>query len=63
MNTIAPSSLIGSLSKLQETRAGIKARTSSDSCQIRPVNLELLALDRRKNVVNTIAPSFLIGGV
>ena len=48
MNTIAPSSLIGSPSNLQVTREGMNARTSSNSCQIRPVSLELLALDRLK---------------
>ena len=65
MNTLAPSFLIGSSSFLQVTRTCIQAWVSSNFEQIPPPTPELSALERLKkmmyNVVNTLAPSFLIG--
>ena len=37
--------MIKSLSNLQVTRTGIRSQTSSNSSQVRPVTLELIALD------------------
>ena len=63
MTTQAPSFLIRTSSFLQETRTCLKAWMSSNFNQIRPLTTELLALERLMlyNVVNTLAPSFLIG--
>ena len=65
MNTLAPSFLIRSSSFLQVTRTCIKAWMSSNFDHIPPPTSELSALVRLKNwmynVVNTLAPSFLIG--
>ena len=47
VNTIVPSCLIGS-SYLQVTKTGIKSYTSSNSRQIQPVSLELLAVELMK---------------
>ena len=69
MNTLAPSFLIGSTSYLQVMRTTIISRTSSNLGQIRPKTAELAALERLekspytytgRNLVNTLAPSFLI---
>ena len=46
VNTLAPSSLIGSSSILQVTRTTIKAWTSSKFDQIIPWTAELAALER-----------------
>ena len=68
MTTLAPSFLIGSSSYLQVTRTSITSRTSSKFGQIGPRTAELAALERLekspltyygKNLVNTLAPSFL----
>ena len=68
MNTLAPSFLIGSSSYLQVTRTSITSQTSSKFGQIGPRTVELAALERLekspktyngRNLVNTIAPSFL----
>ena len=68
MVTVAPSFLIGS-SFLQVTRTIIKSRKSSKLDQIRPWTAGLAALERLekspytysgRNLVNTLAPSFLI---
>ena len=70
INTLATSFLIGSSSFLQVTRSTIKFRMSSKFTKIRPWTAELAALERLKkspktyngrNVVTTLAPSFLIG--
>ena len=70
VNTLAPSILIGSSSFLQVTRTTIKAWTSLKFDQIRSLTAELAALERLekspwtyngRNLVNTLAPSFLIG--
>ena len=64
MNSPAPSFLIGSSSLLQVTRTCIKAWMSFEFNQIRPLTTELPTLERLKtmyNVVNTLAPSVLIG--
>ena len=70
VNTLAPSFFIGSSLFLQVRRTTIISRTSSNFNQIRPRTAELPALDRIKkfpyayngrNLVNTLAPSFLIG--
>ena len=70
VNTLAPSFLNGSSSFLQVTRPTIKSWTSSKFDQIRPWTAELAALERLEkspltynwgNLVNTLAPSFLIG--
>ena len=70
MTTLAPSFLIGFSSYLQVTRTSITSRTSSKIGQIGPWTAELAALERLekyqwtfngRNVVNTLAPSFLIG--
>ena len=69
MNTLAPSFLIGS-SFLQVTGTTITSQTSSKFGQIGPRTAELAALERLekspktyngRNLVNTLAPSFLIG--
>ena len=69
VNTLAPSFFIRSSSFLQVTRTTIKSWTSSKFDQIRPWNAELPALERLekspytyngRNLVNTLAPSFLI---
>ena len=66
MNTLAPSFFIGSSSYLQVTKIFITSRSSSKFGQIRPRTGELAALEKsqrlimEKNVVNTLAPSFLI---
>ena len=68
MTTLAPSFLIGSPSYLQVKRTSITSRTSSKFGQIGPRTAELAALERLekspytyngKNLVNTLAPSFL----
>ena len=68
MNTLAPSFLIGSSSYLQVTRTSITSRTSSKFGYIGQRTAELPALERLenssytyygKNLVNTLAPSFL----
>ena len=70
MSTLAPSFLIGSSSYLQVTRTSITSRTSSKFGQIGPRTAELAALERLekspstyngRNLVNNLAPSFLIG--
>ena len=65
MNTLELSFLIGSSSFVQETRTCIKAWMSSNFNQTRPLTIELPALLASEksmyNVVNTLAPSFLIG--
>ena len=63
VTTLAPSFLIGSSSYLQVTRTSITSRTSSKFGQIGPRTAELAALEtyNGRNVVNTLAPSFLIG--
>ena len=69
MNTLAPLFLIGSSSYLQVTRTSITSRTSSKFGQIGQRTAELAALERLekspytyngRNIVNTLAPSFLI---
>ena len=68
MNTLAPSFLIGSSSYLQVTKTYITSQTSSKFGQIGPRTAELAALERLenstktyngRNLVNTLAPSFL----
>ena len=70
MSTLAPSFLIGSSSYLQVTRSLIISQTSSKFGQIGPRTAELAALERLekspytyngRNLVNNLAPSFLIG--
>ena len=70
VSTLAPSFLIGSSSFLQVTRTTIKSQTSSKFDQIQPWTVELAALGHLekslltyngRNLVNTLAPSFLIG--
>ena len=65
VTTLAPSSLIETSSPLQETRTCIKAWMSLNLNQIKPLTMELPALEHLKksmyNVVNTLALSFLIG--
>ena len=70
MTTLAPSFLIGTSSYLQVTRTSIISWTSSKFGQIGPRTEELAALERLekspwtyngRNLVNTLAPSFLIG--
>ena len=65
MNTLAPSFLIRSSSFLQVTMTCMQAWMISNFDQIPPPTPELSALARLKklmyNVVNTLAPSFLIG--
>ena len=46
VSSFSQSHLIGSLSNLQVTRTGIKARTSSNLCRIRSFTLELFAFER-----------------
>ena len=69
MNTLAPSFLIGYSSYLQVTRTSMTSRTSSKFGQIGPRTAKLAALERLEkspwtyngsNLVNTLAPSFLI---
>ena len=69
VSTLAPSFLIGSSSCLQEKRTSITFQTSSKFGQIGPRTAELGALERLenspltyngRNLVNTLAPSFLI---
>ena len=70
VTTLAPSFLIGSSSYMQVTRTSITSRTSSKFGKIRPMTAELAALERLeksqytyngRNLMNTLAPSFLIG--
>ena len=65
MTTLVPSFLDGSSSSLQITRPTIKARMSLNFGKIPSLTSELAALERQekimKNVVTTLAPSFLIG--
>ena len=70
VNTLEPSFLIGSSSFLQVTRTNIKSWMILKFGQIRPWTAELAALELLKkspyfyhgrNVVTTLAPSFLIG--
>ena len=65
MNTLAPSFLNRSSSFLQVTRTCMKAWMRTNFGQIPPPTPELSALARLKklmyNVVNTLAPLFLIG--
>ena len=69
VDTLAPLFLIGSSSYLQVMRTSITSRTSSKFGQIGPRTAELAALGRLekspytyngRNLVNTLAPSFLI---
>ena len=69
VTTLAPSFLIRS-SSLQVTRTSITSQTSSKFGQIGPRTAQLAALERLekspltyngRNLVNTLAPSFLIG--
>ena len=68
VTTLAPSFLIEYSSYLQVTRTSITSRTSSKFGQIGPRTVELAALERLeksqtydgRNVVNTLAPAFLI---
>ena len=69
MNTLAPSLLIRSSSYLQVRRTSITSRKSSKFGQIGQRTSELAALERLekfpktyngRNLVNTLAPSFLI---
>ena len=69
VNTLAPLFLIGSSSFLQGRRTTIRSRTNSKFDQIGPWTAELAALERLekspltynwRNLVNTLAPSFLI---
>ena len=60
MSTVAPSSLIRSSSFLQVTTC-MKAWTSLNFGQIPPPTPELSALACLKNLLNTLAPTFLIG--
>ena len=65
--TLAPSILIGSSSYLEATKIAITSWMSLNFSQIRPLIIELSALDCVKNqksifsVVATLAPSFLFG--
>ena len=68
MTTLAPSFLIGSSSYLQVMRTSITSRMSSKFGQIGSWTAELAALERLenslltyngRNLVNTLAPSFL----
>ena len=68
MSTLVPSFLIGSSSYLQVTRTSITSRTSLKFGQITPRTAELAGLERLekspetyngRNLVNTLAPSFL----
>ena len=70
LSILAPSFLIESFSYLQVSRTSITSRTSSKFGQIGPRTAELAALERLekspltyngRNLVNTLAPSFLIG--
>ena len=64
MNILAPSFLIESSLFLQVSRTCIKALVSSNFNQIRSLTTELPALERLKSVyivLNTLAPSILIG--
>ena len=70
LSAIAPSFLIASSSFLQVTRTTIKSLTSSKFDQIKPWTAELAALEHlekspwtynERNLVNTLAPLFLIG--
>ena len=70
VSTLAPSFLIGSSSYLQVTRTPITSRMSSKFGQIGPRTAEFAALERLekspltyngRNLVNTLAPAFLIG--
>ena len=70
VNTLAPSVLSESSSCLQVTRTTIKSGLSYKFSLIGPCTAELAALERLKNspytyngrtVVNTLAPSLLIG--
>ena len=70
VSTLAPSFFIRSCSYLQVMRTSITSRTSSKFGQIGPRTAELAALERLekslwtynwRNLVNTLAPSFLIG--
>ena len=70
VNTLAPSFLIGSSLFLQVRRTTIISRASLNFSQILPRTAELAALECLKkfpyayngrNLVNTLAPSFLIG--
>ena len=69
VNTLAPTFSIGSSLFFQVTRTTLKSGQSSNLRQIGPRAAELAALDRiekipltynRRNLVNTLAPSFLI---
>ena len=57
-----PSIVIGSSSNLQVTRQNF-LRNMLNSGQIQSLTSEYLALERRKNVVSTIAHSGLIGSL
>ena len=63
VNAPAPSFLMGSFSFLQATRTAIRSRMSSKFSEFRPWTAELPALECLENgcVVNTLAPTFLIG--
>ena len=69
VSTLAPLFLIGSSSYWQVTRTSITSRTRSKFGQIGPRTAELAALEclekslytyNGRNLVNTLAPSFLI---
>ena len=63
MATLAPLFFIGSSLFLQVTRVAITSRMRSNFSQIRPLTVELAALECLKNhyFVATLAPSILIG--
>ena len=66
VNTLAPTCLIGSSSFFQVTRTAVRSGQSSNLRQIRPRaaldRIEKFALTYNgRNLVNTLAPSLLIG--
>ena len=70
VNTLAPTFLIGSSSFFHVTRTVMRSQMSLKFGKIQPYSAELTALERLKksqltyngkDVVNALAPSFLIG--
>ena len=70
VNTLAPTFLIGSSSFFHVTRTVMRSHMSLKFGKIQPYSAELTALERLKksqltyngkDVVNALAPSFLIG--